>query len=269
MNALDGNSYLRVGEEIIVPETSKNYFEYYTVNKGDSIYAISRRYNINPELLASVNGLNNADYIYPGQVILIPKSNYSYYITKEGDTLDSVVNLFGTNKDKFLDETKQLIQDKQKVDNINRLIGSGSYERNPRLLANFTDEARETALNDLQNLTNIRFMDELENIRAREAFEKLTPGQGGGSGSTQGIQNLVRGGVTTSAAGLGGAMGGIPGAILAPALSLSAFSPKIMGKGTIKNIGNLYRNAENWQRLVPEEITRILSPALIQGIYGD
>lgn len=108
LNALDGNSYLRVGEEIIVPETSKNYFEYYTVNKGDSIYAISRRYNINPELLASLNGLNNADYIYPGQVILIPKSNYSYYITKEGDTLDSVVNLFGTNKEKFLDENESL-----------------------------------------------------------------------------------------------------------------------------------------------------------------
>lgn len=170
---------------------------------------------------------------------------------------------------KFLNDTKTLVQNKEMVDNINRLIGSSAYERNPRLLANFTDEARETALNDLQKLTNIRFMDELENIRAREAFEKLTPGQGGGSGSTQGIQNLVRGGVTTSAAGLGGAMGGIPGAILAPALSLSAFSPKIMGKGTIKNIGNLYRNAENWQRLVPEEITRILSPALIQGIYGD
>lgn len=79
--------YLREGQEIIVPETSKQYFEYYTVQKGDSIYAIARRYNINPELLASLNGLNNSDYIYPNQIILIPKSNFSYYVTKEGDTI--------------------------------------------------------------------------------------------------------------------------------------------------------------------------------------
>ena len=104
LNGFTDETFLRVGEEIIVPETSKGYFEYYTIKKGDSIYAIARKYNINPELLASLNGLNGNDYIYPGQVILIPKANYSYYITKDGDTLDSVVNLFGTTRDKFLSE---------------------------------------------------------------------------------------------------------------------------------------------------------------------
>ncbi len=103
LNNLD-SIYLRDGQEIIVPETSKQYFEYYTVQKGDSLYAIARRYNINPELLASLNGLNNSDYIYPNQVILIPKSNYSYYVTKEGDTLDSVSNLLGVTRDKLLRE---------------------------------------------------------------------------------------------------------------------------------------------------------------------
>ena len=103
LNNLD-SIYLRDGQEIIVPETSKQYFEYYTVKKGDNLYAISRRYNINPELLASLNGLNNSDYIYPNQVILIPKSNFSYYVTKEGDTLDSVANLLGVTRDKLLRE---------------------------------------------------------------------------------------------------------------------------------------------------------------------
>lgn len=103
INNLD-NSSLRAMEEIIVPETSKKYFEYYRVQKGDSIYAIARKYNINPELLATLNGLNNSDYIYPNQVILIPKANYSYYITKEGDTLDSVTNILGVSRDKLLNE---------------------------------------------------------------------------------------------------------------------------------------------------------------------
>lgn len=103
INNLD-DSFLLDRDEIIVPETSKKYFEYYRVKKGDNIYDIARRYNINPELLASLNGLNFSDYIYPDQLIMIPKPNFSYYITKEGDTLDSVSNVLGINRDKLLRE---------------------------------------------------------------------------------------------------------------------------------------------------------------------
>lgn len=95
---------LRAGDEIIVPETSKKYFEYYKVKKGDSIYGIARRYNINPELLSTLNGLNYTDYIYPDQIIMIPKANYSYYVTKAGDTLDSVANVLNVSRNKLLDE---------------------------------------------------------------------------------------------------------------------------------------------------------------------
>ena len=49
-----------------------------------------------------LNGLEQEDYIYPNQTILIPKSGYSYYITKEGDTLDIVANRFDVNKDTLL-----------------------------------------------------------------------------------------------------------------------------------------------------------------------
>ncbi len=78
----------------IIPKNNQNYYNYYTVEKGDSLYGIARRYNINPELLAGLNGLSMEDYIYPNQEILIPKSGYSYYITKEGDTVDIVANMF-------------------------------------------------------------------------------------------------------------------------------------------------------------------------------
>ena len=95
---------LREGMEIIVPKESKDYFNYYVVEKGDNLYGIARKYNINPELLASMNGLNMEDYIYPNQQILIPKNGYSYYITADGDTLDEVIKVFNSNKDKFLKE---------------------------------------------------------------------------------------------------------------------------------------------------------------------
>ena len=47
----------REEKKIIVPKNNQNYFEYYTIEKGDSLYGIARRYNINPELLAGLNGL--------------------------------------------------------------------------------------------------------------------------------------------------------------------------------------------------------------------
>lgn len=105
------NSYLnnvRAGMEIVVPNNSKMYFEFYTIESGDSLYKIARRYNINPSLLASLNGLNMEDYIYPGQEILIPKSNYSYYLTAEGDTLNSVASTFNTDKNTLLDENETI-----------------------------------------------------------------------------------------------------------------------------------------------------------------
>lgn len=99
---------LRAGSEIILPDDSKAYFNYYTIEKGDSIYEIARRYNINPSLLAAMNGLKNEDYIYPGQEILIPKNNYSYYLTAEGDTLEMVANAFNKTKSQILDENQTI-----------------------------------------------------------------------------------------------------------------------------------------------------------------
>ena len=103
INSLNENT-IRQDDELIIPDDKKEYFEYYTINKGDTLYDIARRYNINPDLLSTLNGLNNADYIYPNQVILIPKSNYSYYITKSGDTIDSVTKTLGVDRDKFFND---------------------------------------------------------------------------------------------------------------------------------------------------------------------
>lgn len=78
------------------------YFTYYKIEKGDNLYEISRRYNINPKLLAAINGIGNNEYIYPGQELMIPKSGYSYYITGEGDTLTGVAEAFKTTKENVL-----------------------------------------------------------------------------------------------------------------------------------------------------------------------
>ena len=99
---------LRENTEIVLPENNKAYFNYYIIEKGDTIYGIARKYNINPELLSQMNGLGAEDYIYPGQEILIPKNNYSYYLTAEGDTLDMVANVFKKSKANVLAENETI-----------------------------------------------------------------------------------------------------------------------------------------------------------------
>ena len=103
LNNIPFPDMIREGKEIIVPIKKEKYFEYYTIEKGDNLYSIARRYNINPDLLAILNGLNSEDYIYPNQQILIPKSNYSYYVTKEGDTLDIVSKRFNMSSTELID----------------------------------------------------------------------------------------------------------------------------------------------------------------------
>lgn len=108
LNNLFFNESLREGMDIIVPKNKQKYFDIYTINKGDTLYGIGRKYNVNPTLLAAINGLNMDDYIYPNQVILLPVSNYSYYITKDGDTLDTVTDILGINKERLMKENETI-----------------------------------------------------------------------------------------------------------------------------------------------------------------
>ena len=104
LNNLYYESDLRAGMDIIVPKNKETYFNTYIIEQGDSLYKIAQKYNINPKLLASLNGLNMEDYIYPKQEILIPKNNYSYYITAEGDTIDNVSKMFKISKSDLLNQ---------------------------------------------------------------------------------------------------------------------------------------------------------------------
>ncbi|MBQ6285317.1 MAG: LysM peptidoglycan-binding domain-containing protein [Bacilli bacterium] len=82
------------------------YYFVYEIKKGDSLYKISKEFDVNTKLLSELNGLNMDDYIYPGQMLLVPKKDVSYYITKDGDTLELVSNIFGVSVDKLVESNK-------------------------------------------------------------------------------------------------------------------------------------------------------------------
>ena len=140
------------------------------------------------------------------------------------------------------DQLKQysnLLDEQNLIKNTLNTVGS-QYERNPKLLANRNDWGFENALENLQNKSNINFMDDLLDIRARDALEQLYPGQGGGSGNGQGYANnvlrklLLEGWTNNSQIPFIGSLAG-----------LTIFSPKIVGKNTIRSLGGL-NNAANF-----------------------
>ncbi len=85
----------------------------YVVKKGDSLYTISKKYNINVEDLMKFNNLQSS-LIYPNQILFIPLNRNSnnliidQYITKSGDKLDKVLKTLGLNND-FLINNPELL----------------------------------------------------------------------------------------------------------------------------------------------------------------
>ena len=84
------------------------FYTIYEIKNGDTLYKISKEFNVNTKLLAELNGLNIDDYIYPSQILLIPKKDVSYYITKDGDTLYTVSNIFGTTEKDIVDQNRTI-----------------------------------------------------------------------------------------------------------------------------------------------------------------
>lgn len=108
LNGIRSNSNLIKGSNIIVPRISNTYFDYYTIKKGDTLKKIADKYNTDYKVLALVNGLDYDDYIYPNQVISIPKSDVNYYIVEDNDTLLDVSNKLSSSVIDIVNENNKL-----------------------------------------------------------------------------------------------------------------------------------------------------------------
>lgn len=86
------------GENLTIPTSFYNIFDYYTVKKGDNLYDIAKNNNVKLDILTQINGQNKDEYIYEGQTLLIPKPNIELYITNIGDTVQDVASYFKTNE---------------------------------------------------------------------------------------------------------------------------------------------------------------------------
>ncbi len=70
----------------------------YTVRYGDTLSAIASRYGTSTSTLASINGIPNPNWIYPGQVLkLSGGSSTRVYTVRSGDTLSGIASRLGTS----------------------------------------------------------------------------------------------------------------------------------------------------------------------------
>lgn len=78
----------------------------YTLQQGEFVYCLARRFDVNPDQILSLNGLSDGTTIYPGTVLKIPQSGSfpgtralrnhpTTFTASAGDTLYSVACEFG------------------------------------------------------------------------------------------------------------------------------------------------------------------------------
>ena len=89
LERINGISSVIPGSYIIIPNSTSEYTTY-IVKQGDNMYAIAREYGVDYETLLKLNGLNENDYIYPNQEIMIPTSKM--YVTNGNETINEILN---------------------------------------------------------------------------------------------------------------------------------------------------------------------------------
>jgi len=79
----------------------------YTLQAGEFVYCIARRFNVDPDQTLATNGLSDAQTIYPGLVLKIPQSGSfpgdrmlqnhptTYTVVSSSETLYSIACKFG------------------------------------------------------------------------------------------------------------------------------------------------------------------------------
>ena len=116
INNISNPNLIYPGQELRIPTNSTIEGEetrgtgdiIYTVQRGDSLSKIARKYNVTVAHIVELNDITNPNLIYPGEKLRItesdvtnlspiPKNNYSTYTVRRGDTLSGIARRFGVS----------------------------------------------------------------------------------------------------------------------------------------------------------------------------
>lgn len=109
-NNANEKSVLYVGDKVIVPAGNQTpAYNTYTVQKGDTYWTVSKKFNVDFTELLKLNGANDKSYLDIGQVIKIPSGTasapsvvstqpyvtYNDYTVQKGDSSWSIAEKYG------------------------------------------------------------------------------------------------------------------------------------------------------------------------------
>ena len=89
---------LSIGQVLKLPSSSTISTDNKTVKRGDSIYAIAKKYNTKVDTLKSLNNLTS-NTLSIGQVLKLAATSTDTYTVKSGDTLYAIANKYNTTVD--------------------------------------------------------------------------------------------------------------------------------------------------------------------------
>ena len=113
------NNNLTIGQILRIPVSGQNNFTNYTVDKGDTLYSIAKKYNTTIDEIKSLNNLTNNNLTI-GQILRIPvgsQNNFINYTVAKGDTLYSIAKKYNTTV-KQLKNTNNLTTDTLSIGQI-------------------------------------------------------------------------------------------------------------------------------------------------------
>lgn len=109
INNLNSN-LLSINQRLIIPQNNTNNsnnndnnINTYTVKSGDSLYAISKKFNTTVDEIKQINNLTS-NLLSINQILIIPSSNNFIYTVIKGDSLYSIAKKYNTTVDKIKKE---------------------------------------------------------------------------------------------------------------------------------------------------------------------
>lgn len=160
---------LQIGQTLLIPlikvEEGINEYITYTVQSGDSLYSIARKYNTTVDEIKALNNLAT-NLLSIGQVLKIPikdmeqemeTSSYIEYIVKSGDSLYAIANKYDVTVDEiknYNNLTSNLLSIGQKI-KIPLTTSEEIYVVQPGDSLYSIANKYNTTVNDIKNKNNL------------------------------------------------------------------------------------------------------------------